>query len=80
MVQRQQILKEIANNPAVQDASSKIAAHDLAASMLWAATKLSINTPAFVIRHTKWMEDNNKNNTTFRAIVQQKDFELTNQS
>jgi hypothetical protein len=76
LVQRQHLLKEIAYNPAVQDADAKIAAHDLAADMIWAVTKLAINTPAFVIRHTKWMEDNNKNNTTFRAIVQQKDLNL----
>jgi predicted transcriptional regulator len=73
VVQRQQILKEIANNPDVKDVNAKIAAHNLAADMFWAATKLSINTPAFIIRHTKWMEENNKNNKTFRAIVEQKD-------
>ena len=73
LVQRQHLLKEIAYNPAVQDANAKIAAHDLAADMIWAVTKLAINTPAFVIRHTKFMEDNYniKNNPTVRAIVQQ---------
>jgi DNA-binding transcriptional regulator LsrR (DeoR family) len=77
LVQRQHLLKEIAYNPAVQDANAKIAAHDLAADMIWAVTKLAINTPAFVIRHTKFMmeqENNNiKNNPVFRAIVEQKD-------
>jgi DNA-binding CsgD family transcriptional regulator len=77
LVQRQHLLKEIAYNPAVQDANAKIAAHELAADMIWAVTKLAINTPAFVIRHTKFMQDSYsniiKNNPTVRAIVEQKD-------
>jgi hypothetical protein len=77
LIQRQHLLKEIAYNPAVQDANAKIAAHELAADMIWAVTKLAINTPAFVIRHTKFMQDSYsniiKNNPTVRAIVEQKD-------
>ena len=59
--QRQDVLREIANGPDV-DPETKIMGHELAADMLWAATKLSINTPAFVARHTKFMEDNYHHN------------------
>jgi cell envelope opacity-associated protein A len=70
LVQRQHLLKEIAYNPAVQDANAKIAAHELAADMIWAVKKLSVETPADVMRHTRVMKE----------IVQQKNNnkELTN--
>ncbi len=77
LVQRQHLLKEIAYNPDVKDANAKVAAHELAIEMIWAVKKLSTQTPADVIRHTKFMQDsyNNiiKNNPTVRAIVEQKD-------
>jgi hypothetical protein len=70
LVQRQHLLKEIAYNPDVQDANAKIAAHELAADMIWAVKKLSVETPADVMRHTRVMKE----------IVQQKNNnkELTN--
>ena len=70
LVQRQHLLKEIAYNPAVQDANAKIAAHELAADMIYAVKKLSVETPADVMRHTRVMKE----------IVQQKNNnnELTN--
>ena len=70
LVQRQHLLKEIAYNPAIQDASAKIAAHELAVDMIWAVKKLSVETPADVMRHTRVMKE----------IVQQKNNnkELTN--
>jgi hypothetical protein len=70
LVQRQHLLKEIAYNPDVNDASAKIAAHELAADMIYAVKKLSVETPADVMRHTRVMKE----------IVQQKNNnkELTN--
>ena len=70
LVQRQHLLKEIAYNPDVQDASAKIAAHELAADMIYAVKKLSTQTAADVMRHTRFMKE----------IVQQKNNnkELTN--
>jgi cell envelope opacity-associated protein A len=70
LVQRQHLLKEIAYNPDVKDADAKIAAHELAADMIWAVKKLSVEIPADVMRHTRVMKE----------IVQQKNNnkELTN--
>ena len=69
LVQRQHLLKEIAYNPDVKDADAKIAAHELAADMIYAVKKLSVETPADVMRHTRVMKE----------IVQQKNNkELTN--
>ena len=74
LVQRQHLLKEIAYNPAVQDADAKIAAHELAADMIWAVKKLSVETPADVMRHTRVMKEivqkknNNKELTNVRYL------------
>ena len=70
LIQRQHLVKEIAYNPAVQDTNAKIAAHELAADMIYAVKKLSVETPADVMRHTRVMKE----------IVQQKNNnkELTN--
>jgi predicted metal-dependent phosphoesterase TrpH len=68
LIQRQHLLKEIAYNPDVQDASAKIAAHELAADMIYAVKKLSTQTAADVMRHTRVMEE----------LTAQKNKELTN--
>ena len=73
LVQRQHLLKEIAYNPAVQDANAKIAAHELAADMIYAVKKLSVETPADVMRHTRVMKEivqqnNNKELTNVRYL------------
>jgi predicted metal-dependent phosphoesterase TrpH len=73
LIQRQHLLKEIAYNPAVQDANAKIAAHELAADMIWAVKKLSVETPADVMRHTRVMKEivqqnNNKELTNVRYL------------
>jgi hypothetical protein len=70
LVQRQHLLKDIAYNPDVQDADAKVAAHELAIEMIWAVRKLSVQTPADVIRHTRVMEE--------IVAQQQKNKELTN--
>jgi hypothetical protein len=73
LIQRQHLLKEIAYNPAVQDANAKIAAHELAADMIYAVKKLSVETPADVMRHTRVMKEivqqnNNKELTNVRYL------------
>jgi predicted metal-dependent phosphoesterase TrpH len=73
LIQRQHLLKEIAYNPAVQDANAKIAAHELAADMIYAVKKLSTQTAADVMRHTRVMKEivqqnNNKELTNVRYL------------
>jgi hypothetical protein len=67
LVQRQHLLKEIAYNPAVQDANAKIAAHELAADMIWAVKKLSVETPADVMRHTRVMKEIVQQSVIYRS-------------
>lgn len=71
LVQRQHLLRDVAYNPEANE-DAKIAAHELAIEMIWAVRKLSTTeTAADVIRHTKFVEENIKNNPVLRAVVQQ---------
>lgn len=51
-LQRQQVLDDIANNPET-DEMTRIEAHRLAAEIGWIIVKLSYETPAGIVRHTK---------------------------
>jgi len=73
LIQRQHLLKEIAYNPDVKDADAKVAAHELAADMIYAVKKLSTQTAADVMRHTRVMKEivqqnNNKELTNVRYL------------
>jgi hypothetical protein len=74
LVQRQHLLKDIAYNADENiDAHAKVAAHELAIEMAFAVRKLSINTAADVIRHTRVMKEivqqnNNKELTNVRYL------------